>query len=188
MSISMPVRMGWRELRDTRPPWWVSTALTLLQHQQGRHNDIKAVADVPITWGSAVPRFDTLPLWCDRVTCIAGGSASERARAGYRAAMTDNRGYESDVEPDDAEALVATKAARRQRWHRRPQAEERSERGAQQSGTGVQPTGPAAPADQNSTTGTTPNEDFVGRVSGDDGGGYEGETGAEARAAGRSSD
>lgn len=36
--------------------------------------------------------------------------------------------------------------------------------------------------DQNSTTGTTPSEEFVGRVAGDDGG-YEGETGAEARAA-----
>jgi hypothetical protein len=35
-------------------------------------------------------------------------------------------------------------------------------------------------ADQNSTTGTTPNETFVGRVSGTDVG-YEGETGAERR-------
>ncbi len=34
--------------------------------------------------------------------------------------------------------------------------------------------------DQNSTTGTTPSEEFVGRAAGDDGG-YEGETGAEAR-------
>jgi hypothetical protein len=73
--------------------------------------------------------------------------------------MTDNRGFESDVDPDDAEALS------------------RAEGGVEQ----------AAPADQNSTTGTTPNEEFVGRVSGDDGGGYEGETGAEARAAGSSS-
>jgi hypothetical protein len=40
---------------------------------------------------------------------------------------------------------------------------------------------PDAP-DRNSTTGTTPNETFVGRVGGDDGG-YEGETGAERRAA-----
>ena len=77
--------------------------------------------------------------------------------------MTDNRGFESDVEPDDAQALSRAEG-------------------------GVEPTGPAAPADQNSTTGTTPNEDFVGRVSGDDGGGYEGETGAEARAAGTTSD
>lgn len=37
-------------------------------------------------------------------------------------------------------------------------------------------------ADANSTTGSTPNEEFVGRVSGDDGGGYEELTGAEARA------
>lgn len=36
-------------------------------------------------------------------------------------------------------------------------------------------------ADANSTTGTTPNEEFVGRASGDDGG-YEELTGAEARA------
>ena len=35
--------------------------------------------------------------------------------------------------------------------------------------------------DQNSTTGTTPNETFVGRVSGADPG-YSGETGAERRA------
>ena len=64
-------------------------------------------------------------------------------------------GYEEDVEPDEAQALS------------------RAEGGEQQDGV----------PDQNSTTGTTPNEDFVGRVSGDDGGGYEGETGAEARAA-----
>jgi hypothetical protein len=36
-------------------------------------------------------------------------------------------------------------------------------------------------ADTNSTTGTTPNDEFVGRTSGQDTG-YEGETGAEARA------
>lgn len=70
--------------------------------------------------------------------------------------MTDHRGFESDVDPDDAEALS------------------RDEGGVPQAGA----------ADQNSTTGTTPSEEFVGRVSGDDGGGYEGETGAEARAAG----
>jgi hypothetical protein len=69
--------------------------------------------------------------------------------------MTSNGDFESDVDPDDAVALS------------------RDEGGVPQS----------APADQNSTTGTTPNEEFVGRVSGDDGGGYEGETGAEARAA-----
>ena len=40
---------------------------------------------------------------------------------------------------------------------------------------------PAA-ADANSTTGTTPNEEFVGRTSGQDVG-YAEETGAEARAA-----
>lgn len=37
--------------------------------------------------------------------------------------------------------------------------------------------------DEDSTTGTGPSGEFVGRVAGDDGG-YEGETGAEARAAG----
>ena len=36
-------------------------------------------------------------------------------------------------------------------------------------------------SDRNSTTGSTPNEEYVGRVSGDDGGGYAGETGAERR-------
>ena len=40
---------------------------------------------------------------------------------------------------------------------------------------------PSAP-DQGSTTGTTPSEEFVGRVSGQDVG-YAGETGAERRAA-----
>ena len=39
---------------------------------------------------------------------------------------------------------------------------------------------PSAP-DQGSTTGTTPSEEFVGRVSGEDVG-YAGETGAERRA------
>jgi hypothetical protein len=69
--------------------------------------------------------------------------------------MTDNLGFERDIDPDDAEALS------------------RDEGGVEQPGA----------ADQNSTTGTTPNGEFVGRGSGDDGGGYEGETGAEARAA-----
>jgi hypothetical protein len=69
--------------------------------------------------------------------------------------MSSNEGFEADVTPDRAQALS------------------REEGGAQHSD---------AP-DQNSTTGTTPNEEFVGRVAGDDGGGYEGETGAEARAA-----
>ena len=68
--------------------------------------------------------------------------------------MTEQRGFEEDVEPDDAQALS------------------RDEGGEPQAGV----------PDQNSTTGTTPNEEFVGRVSGDDGGGYEGLTGAEARA------
>jgi hypothetical protein len=67
--------------------------------------------------------------------------------------------FESDVDPDDAEALS------------------RGEGGEPQENV----------PDANSTTGTTPNEEFVGRVAADDGG-YEGETGAEARAreAGRS--
>ena len=68
--------------------------------------------------------------------------------------MNDNKGFEQDVHPDDAQALS------------------RDEGGVEQ---------PGAP-DQNSTTGVTPNEEFVGRVAGDDGGSYEGETGAEARA------
>lgn len=68
--------------------------------------------------------------------------------------MTDNRGFESDVDPDDAEALSRDRGGE-------------TVEGAR---------------DQNSTTGTTPNDEFVGRGSGDDGGGYEGETGAEARA------
>jgi hypothetical protein len=68
--------------------------------------------------------------------------------------MSENLGYEADVDPDDSQALS------------------RDEGGVAQT----------EPADQNSTTGTTPNDEFVGRVSGDDGGGYEGETGAEARA------
>jgi hypothetical protein len=79
------------------------------------------------------------------------------AATGYGLDMTDNKGFEQDVHPDDAQALS------------------RDEGGVEQ---------PGAP-DQNSTTGTTPNEEFVGRVAGDDGGGYEGETGAEARAAAR---
>ena len=41
--------------------------------------------------------------------------------------------------------------------------------------------------DQGSTTGTTPSGDFVGRVAGDDVG-YEGETGAERRAAAAKTD
>ena len=68
--------------------------------------------------------------------------------------MSDNQGFERDITPDDAQALS------------------RDEGGVEQ---------PGAP-DQNSTTGTTPNEEFVGRIAADDGG-YEGETGAEARAA-----
>ena len=69
--------------------------------------------------------------------------------------MAHNDGFESDVDPDDAQALS------------------RDEDGVEQ---------PGAP-DQNSTTGTTPSDEFVGRVAGDDGGGYEAETGAEGRAA-----
>jgi hypothetical protein len=68
--------------------------------------------------------------------------------------MSDNQGFESDVDPDDAQSLS------------------RDEGGEPVEGV----------TDQKCTTGTTPNEEFVGRVSGDDGG-YEGETGAEARAA-----
>lgn len=68
--------------------------------------------------------------------------------------MTEQQGFEQDVDPDGAQALS------------------RDEGGVAQE----------EPTDQNSTTGTTPNEEFVGRVSGDDGGGYEGLTGAEARA------
>jgi hypothetical protein len=69
--------------------------------------------------------------------------------------VADNKGFERDVQPDAGQALS------------------RDEGGGER---------PGAP-DQNSTTGVTPNEEFVGRVAGDDGGGYEGETGAEARAA-----
>jgi hypothetical protein len=69
--------------------------------------------------------------------------------------MTDERDTEQDVADDPAQALA------------------RDEGGADQR----------AAADRNSTTGTTPNDEHVGRVSGDDGGGYEGLTGAEARAA-----
>ncbi len=83
-----------------------------------------------------------------------GSRRIDRPRPGYVRAMSENYGFEQDVDPDDAQALS------------------RDEGGVEQSDV----------ADQNSTTGTTPNEEFVGRVSGDDGGGYEGETGAEARA------
>jgi hypothetical protein len=51
---------------------------------------------------------------------------------------------------------------------------------AQSRGTGGVPDADAP--DQGSTTGTTPNEEFVGRVAGQDIG-YAGETGAERRAA-----
>ena len=68
--------------------------------------------------------------------------------------MTEPKGFEQDVDPDGAEALS------------------RQQGGVPQDG----------PDDRNSTTGTTPNDEFVGRVSGDDGGGYEDLTGAEARA------
>lgn len=69
--------------------------------------------------------------------------------------MTERPDFEKDVDVDDKVALT------------------RAEGGVPQEDT----------PDQNSTTGTTPSEDFVGRVSGDDGGGYEGETGAERRQA-----
>jgi hypothetical protein len=69
--------------------------------------------------------------------------------------MTDRPDYEDDVDVDDKQALT------------------RAEGGEEQSDM----------PDRNSTTGSTPSEDFVGRVAGDDGGGYEGETGAERRAA-----
>ena len=65
----------------------------------------------------------------------------------------DPRPHEDDVDPDDAEALSRATG-------------------------GVED--PEAP-DQGSTTGTTPSETFVGRVSGQDVG-YAGETGAERRA------
>ena len=65
----------------------------------------------------------------------------------------DPRPHEDDVDPDDAEALSRA--------------------------TGGVPD-PDAP-DQGSSTGTTPNETFVGRVSGQDVG-YAGETGGERRA------
>jgi hypothetical protein len=68
--------------------------------------------------------------------------------------MTERNRFESDVDPDDEQALS------------------RGEGGEPQEGV----------PDANSTAGTTPNEEFVGRVAADDGGGYEGETGAEARA------
>ena len=65
----------------------------------------------------------------------------------------DPRPHEDDVEPDDAQALSRATG-------------------------GVED--PDAP-DQGSTTGTTPSETFVGRVSGQDVG-YAGETGGERRA------
>jgi hypothetical protein len=67
---------------------------------------------------------------------------------------TDPRPHEEDVNPDDAEALSRA--------------------------TGGVPD-PAAP-DQASTTGTTPKGEYVGRIAGDDVG-YEGEQGADRRAA-----
>jgi hypothetical protein len=67
--------------------------------------------------------------------------------------QSDPRQHEDDVDPDDAEALSRATG-------------------------GVED--PDAP-DQGSTTGTTPSETFVGRVSGQDVG-YAGETGGERRA------
>jgi hypothetical protein len=67
--------------------------------------------------------------------------------------MPDPRPHEDDVDPDDAEALSRATG-------------------------GVED--PDAP-DQGSSTGTTPTETFVGRVSGQDVG-YAGETGGERRA------
>ena len=63
------------------------------------------------------------------------------------------RPYEEDVDPDDGQALSRATG-------------------------GVED---ASQPDQGSTTGTTPSEEFVGRVSGQDVG-YAGETGAERRA------
>ena len=65
----------------------------------------------------------------------------------------DPRPHEDDVDPDDAQALSRATG-------------------------GVED--PDAP-DQGSTTGTTPNDTFVGRVAGQDVG-YAGETGGERRA------
>ncbi len=65
----------------------------------------------------------------------------------------DPRPGEDDVERDDAVALTRAAGG-----------------------------GPAAAADAGSTTGTGENEEFVGRVAGQDVG-YAGETGAERRAA-----
>jgi hypothetical protein len=65
----------------------------------------------------------------------------------------DPRPHEEDADPDDAQALSRA--------------------------TGGVPD-PAAP-DQNSTTGTTPNDEFVGRVAGQDVG-YAEEQGGERRA------
>jgi hypothetical protein len=66
----------------------------------------------------------------------------------------DPRPHEEDVDPDDAQALSRATG-------------------------GVED--PSQP-DQGSTTGTTPNGEFVGRVAGDDVG-YAGEQGADRRAA-----
>jgi hypothetical protein len=90
---------------------------------------------------------------CQRDTRDLAGRHG-RAGWGHHGGMTDERDTEQDVAGDPAQALS------------------RSEGGADE---------PAA-TDRHSTTGTTPNEDHVGRVAGDDGGGYEGLTGAEARA------
>ena len=65
----------------------------------------------------------------------------------------DRQPRQDDVNPDDAQAL------------------------SRETGGVEDPSQP----DQGSTTGTTPNEEFVGRVSGQDVG-YAGETGAERRA------
>ena len=65
----------------------------------------------------------------------------------------DHRPHEDDVDPDDGQAL------------------------SRETGGVEDPSQP----DQGSTTGTTPSEEFVGRVSGQDVG-YAGETGAERRA------
>jgi hypothetical protein len=67
---------------------------------------------------------------------------------------SDPRPHEEDVDPDDAQALSRATG-------------------------GVED--PSQP-DQGSTTGTTPNGEFVGRVAGDDVG-YAGEQGADRRAA-----
>ena len=68
--------------------------------------------------------------------------------------MAHNDGFESDIDPDDAQALSRDKGGVEQRC---PGPEQHHR--------------------------TTPSDEFVGRVAGDDGGGYEAETGAKARAA-----